>query len=83
MNCMMKGIVMKRILTIFMLTIILLISFSACSKKDNSFPANGVLIIGDENNISPIINRYQEITEENEVFSVKKGSWKWKCLNFK
>ncbi|AFQ14827.1 hypothetical protein CON48_19010 [Bacillus thuringiensis] len=64
---------MKRILTIFMLTIILLISFSACSKKDNSFPANGVLIIGDENNISPIINRYQEITEENEVFSVKKG----------
>ena len=67
----------------FMLTIILLISFSACSKKDNSFPANGVLIIGDENNISPIINRYQEITEENEVFSVKKGSWKWKCLNFK
>lgn len=73
MNCMMKGIVMKRILTIFMLTIILLISFSACSKKDNSFPANGVLIIGDENNISPIINRYQEITEENEVFSVKKG----------
>ncbi|HDX9529501.1 TPA: hypothetical protein ROX84_004753 [Bacillus thuringiensis] len=70
---MMKGIVMKRILTIFMLTIILLISFSACSKKDNSFPANGVLIIGDENNISPIINRYQEITEENEVFSVKKG----------
>ncbi len=73
MNCMMKGIMMKRILTIFMLTIILLISFSACSKKDNSFPANGVLIIGDENNISPIINRYQEITEENEVFSVKKG----------
>lgn len=73
MNCMMKGIVMKRILTIFMLTIILLISFSACSKKDNSFPANGVLNIGDENNISPIINRYQEITEENEVFSVKKG----------
>lgn len=64
---------MKRTLTIFMLTIILLISFSSCSKKDNSFPANGVLIIGDENNISPIINRYQEITKENEVFSVKKG----------
>ncbi|MFZ7759335.1 lipoprotein BA_5634 family protein [Bacillus thuringiensis] len=64
---------MKRTLTIFMLTIILLISFSSCSKKDNSFPANGVLIIGDENNISPIINRYQEITKENEVFAVKKG----------
>ncbi|MEJ9171436.1 lipoprotein BA_5634 family protein, partial [Bacillus thuringiensis] len=64
---------MKRTLTIFMLTIILLISFSSCSKKDNSFPANGVLIIGDENNISPIINRYKEITKENEVFSVKKG----------
>ncbi|PFN60220.1 hypothetical protein COJ75_12835 [Bacillus thuringiensis] len=64
---------MKRTLTIFMLTILLLISFSACSKKENPFPANGVLIIGDENNISPIINRYQEITEENEVFSVKKG----------
>ncbi|MED2039275.1 MULTISPECIES: lipoprotein BA_5634 family protein [Bacillus cereus group] len=64
---------MKRTVTIFMLTIILLISFSACSKKDNSFPANGVLIIGNKNNISPIINRYQEITKENEVFSVKKG----------
>ncbi|EJR76947.1 lipoprotein BA_5634 family protein [Bacillus cereus] len=64
---------MKRTLTIFMLTILLLISFSACSKKENPFPANGVLIIGDENNISPIINRYQEITEENEVFSVKTG----------
>lgn len=64
---------MKRTVTIFMLTIILLISFSACSKKDNSFPANGVLIIGNKNNISSIINRYQEITKENEVFSVKKG----------
>lgn len=73
MNCMMKGNEMKRTLTIFMLTILLLISFSACSKKENPFPANGVLIIGDENNISPIINRYQEITKENEVFSVKKG----------
>ncbi|EEM96183.1 lipoprotein BA_5634 family protein [Bacillus thuringiensis] len=70
---MMKGNEMKRTLTIFMFTILLLISFSACSKKENPFPANGVLIIGDENNISPIINRYQEITEENEVFSVKKG----------
>ncbi|UJA81396.1 lipoprotein BA_5634 family protein, partial [Bacillus cereus] len=64
---------MKRTLTIFMLTILLLISFSACSKKENSFPANGILIIGDENKISPIINRYQEITKANEVFSVKKG----------
>ncbi|MGH1283791.1 lipoprotein BA_5634 family protein [Bacillus toyonensis] len=64
---------MKRTLTIFMLTILLLISFSACSKKENPFPANGLLIIGDENEISPIINRYQEIMKENEVFSVKKG----------
>lgn len=70
---MMKGNAMKRTLTIFMLTILLLISFSACSKKENPFPANGLLIIGDENKISPIINRYQEITKENEVFSVKKG----------
>ncbi|TKH08869.1 hypothetical protein FC694_28850 [Bacillus wiedmannii] len=75
---------MKRTVTIFMLTIILLISFSACSKKDNSFPANGVLIIGNKNNISPIINRYQEITKENEVFSVKKeevGNGKVLILN--
>ncbi|MFB5249084.1 lipoprotein BA_5634 family protein [Bacillus mycoides] len=71
----MKGTVMKRTLTIFMLTIILLISFSACSKNENRFPANGVLIIGDENNTSPIIDRYQEITKENEVFSVKKGKF--------
>ncbi|PFX96136.1 hypothetical protein COL41_12395 [Bacillus mycoides] len=72
---MMKGNAMKRTLTIFMLTILLLISFSACSKKENPFPANGLLIIGDENKISPIINRYQEITKENEVFSVKKGTY--------
>ncbi|MED1384311.1 lipoprotein BA_5634 family protein [Bacillus mycoides] len=71
----MKGNAMKRTLTIFMLTILLLISFSACSKKENPFPANGLLIIGDENKISPIINRYQEITKENEVFSVKKGTY--------
>lgn len=74
-NCMMKGNAMKRTLTIFMLTILLLISFSACSKKENLFPANGILIIGDENKISPIINRYQEITKANEVFSVKTGSY--------
>ncbi|PFZ27024.1 lipoprotein BA_5634 family protein [Bacillus wiedmannii] len=66
---------MKRTLTIFMLTILLLISFSACSKKENPFPANGLLTIGDENKISPIINRYQEITKANEVFSVKTGTY--------
>ncbi|PFN27857.1 lipoprotein BA_5634 family protein [Bacillus cereus] len=66
---------MKRTLTIFMLTIILLITFSACSKKENPFPANGLLIIGDENKISPIINRYQEITKKNEMFSVKTGTF--------
>ncbi|WP_269482426.1 lipoprotein BA_5634 family protein [Bacillus mycoides] len=66
---------MKRTLTIFMLTILLLISFSACSKKENPFPANGLLIIGNENKISPIINRYQEITKANEVFSVKTGTY--------
>lgn len=75
MNCMMKGNAMKRTLTIFMLTILLLISFSACSKKENPFPANGLLIIGNENKISPIINRYQEIMKENEVFSVKTGTY--------
>ncbi|PFJ16974.1 hypothetical protein COD67_18100 [Bacillus cereus] len=66
---------MKKTLTIFMLTLILLISFSACSKRDNLLPANGVLIIGDENNISPIINRYQEITKETGVFSVKTSTF--------
>ncbi|MED0984663.1 lipoprotein BA_5634 family protein [Bacillus paramycoides] len=71
----MKGTVMKRTLTIFMLTIILLISFSACSKNNASFPANGVLIIGDENNISSIINRYKANTKENEIFSVKTGTF--------
>ncbi|MED1411059.1 MULTISPECIES: lipoprotein BA_5634 family protein [Bacillus] len=66
---------MKRTLTIFMLTIIILISFSACSKNETTFPANGVLIIGEDNKISPIINRYQEITKENEAFSVKTGTY--------
>ncbi|TKI82633.1 hypothetical protein FC699_32805, partial [Bacillus wiedmannii] len=40
--------------------------------------------IGNKNNISPIINRYQEITKENEVFSVKKeevGNGKVLILN--
>ncbi|PDZ65392.1 hypothetical protein CON30_18245 [Bacillus cereus] len=64
---------MKRTLTIFMLIIILLISFSACSKNENRFPANGVLIIGDENHTSTIMNRYKENTKEHEVFSVKTG----------
>jgi len=71
----MKGTVMKRTLTIFMLIIIILISLSACSKNEDLFPANGVLIIGDENNTSPIINRYKENTKENEVYSVKTGKF--------
>ncbi|MEI5892093.1 hypothetical protein DXB51_23085 [Bacillus cereus] len=66
---------MRRTVTILILTILLLISFSACSKKDSTFPANGVLIIGDENKTSSIINRYQEITKENELFSVKTGKF--------
>ncbi|MED0960647.1 lipoprotein BA_5634 family protein [Bacillus paramycoides] len=66
---------MKRTLSIFMLTIIILISLSACSKNNASFPANGVLIIGDVNNISPIINRYKANTKENEIFSVKTGTF--------
>lgn len=66
---------MRRTLTILILTILLLISFSACSKKDSTFPANGVLIIGDENKTSSLINRYQEITKANEVFSVKTGTY--------
>ncbi|MGG0301701.1 lipoprotein BA_5634 family protein [Bacillus albus] len=65
---------MKKILSIFILSILMLISLSACSKNENRFPANGVLIIGDENNTLSIMNRYQEITKENEVFSVKTGT---------
>ncbi|QUG84342.1 lipoprotein BA_5634 family protein [Bacillus nitratireducens] len=65
---------MKKILSIFILSILMLITLSACSKNENRFPANGVLIIGDENNTLSIMNRYQEITKENEVFSVKTGT---------
>ncbi|EMY8531729.1 hypothetical protein V8T54_000782 [Bacillus paranthracis] len=71
----MKGTVMKKILSIFILSILMLISLSACSKNENRFPANGVLIIGDKNNTLSIMNRYQEITKENEVFSVKTGTF--------
>ncbi|WP_242239401.1 lipoprotein BA_5634 family protein [Bacillus cereus group sp. BfR-BA-01309] len=66
---------MKKILSIFILSILMLISLSACSKNENRFPANGVLIIGDENNTLSIMNRYQEITKENEVFSVKTATF--------
>ncbi|PEC82066.1 hypothetical protein COK00_18545 [Bacillus cereus] len=64
---------MKKQLSIFMLSILLLISLSACSKNENRFPANGVLIIGDENNASTVMSRYKENTKEHEAFSVKTG----------
>lgn len=69
----MKGTVMKKTLSIFILSILILISLSACSKNENRFPANGVLIIGDGNHTSTIMNRYKENTKEYEVFSVKTG----------
>ncbi|HFK1548593.1 lipoprotein BA_5634 family protein [Bacillus albus] len=63
---------MKKI-PIFILSILILMSFSACAKNEKSFPANGVLIIGDENHTGAIINRYKENTKEHEAFSVKTG----------
>lgn len=59
---------MKKTLSIFILSILILISLSACSKNENRFPTNGVLIIGDENHTSTIMNRYKENTKELEVF---------------
>ncbi|HDR7744066.1 TPA: hypothetical protein QCX78_005622, partial [Bacillus pacificus] len=64
---------MKKTISIFILSILLLINVSACSKNENRFPANGVLVIGDEDNTSTIIDRYKENTKEHEVFSVKTG----------
>ncbi|PHD55888.1 hypothetical protein C6359_18965 [Bacillus wiedmannii] len=64
---------MKKIPSIFILSILILMSFSACAKNEKSFPANGVLIIGDENHTSTIINRYKGNTKEHEAFSVKTG----------
>ncbi len=55
---------MKKTLSIYILSILILISLSACSKNENRFPANGVLIIGDENHTSTIMNRYKENTKE-------------------
>ncbi|PEB07080.1 hypothetical protein COM56_09935 [Bacillus cereus] len=66
---------MKKTISIFILSILLLINVSACSKNENRFPANGVLVIGDEDNTSTIIDRYKENTKEHEVFSVKTGSF--------
>lgn len=64
---------MKKTLSIFILSILILMSLSACAKNENLFPANGVLIIGDENNTSTVMTRYKENTKEHEVFSVKTG----------
>ncbi|EEK81166.1 hypothetical protein CN504_13265 [Bacillus anthracis] len=69
----MKGTVMKKTLSIFILSILLLISLSACSKNENRFPANGVLIVGDEKHTTTVMNRYKENTKEQEAFSVKTG----------
>lgn len=69
----MEGTVMKKQLSIFILSILLLLSVSACSKNENRFPANGVLIIGDENHTGAIMNRYKENTKEQEAFAVKTG----------
>ncbi|HHT7238206.1 MULTISPECIES: lipoprotein BA_5634 family protein [Bacillus] len=64
---------MKKTLSIFILSILILISLSACAKNEELFPANGVLIIGDENYTSTIMNRYKENTKEHEIFPVKTG----------
>ncbi|KFN03673.1 hypothetical protein D0U04_22270 [Bacillus clarus] len=66
---------MKKTIAIFILIIIVLTNLSACSKKEDSFPANGVLIIGDENYSFPILDRYKENTNKKEVFSVKTGKF--------
>ncbi|PES39945.1 hypothetical protein CN493_04050 [Bacillus thuringiensis] len=71
----MKGIVMKKTLSIFILCILILISLSACAKSEELFPANGVLIIGDENHTGAIMNRYKENTKEHEIFPVKTGEF--------
>ncbi|MBS9803489.1 lipoprotein BA_5634 family protein [Bacillus cereus] len=66
---------MKKTLSIFILSILILISLSACAKSEELFPANGVLIIGDEKHTGAIMNRYKDNTKEHESFPVKTGEF--------
>ncbi|OOR48679.1 lipoprotein BA_5634 family protein, partial [Bacillus pseudomycoides] len=66
---------MKKTVSIFMLIVLAIISLSACSKsKENTQPANGIIMIGDEQYTLPIFTRYKENIKEKEVFEVKTGS---------
>lgn len=66
---------MKKTVSIFMLIVLAIISLSACSKsKENTQPANGIIMIGDEQYTLPIFTHYKENIKEKEVFEVKTGS---------
>ncbi|PEY38344.1 hypothetical protein CN354_10875 [Bacillus cereus] len=65
---------MKKIMSFFMLIVLIVTSLSACSSsEENKWPANGMVMIGDEQFTLPIFERYKENIKEKEVFEVKTG----------
>ncbi|WP_459502892.1 lipoprotein BA_5634 family protein [Bacillus sp. C1] len=65
---------MKKIISFFMLIVLIITSLSACSSsEENKRPANGMIMIGDEQFTLPLFERYKENIKEKEVFEVKTG----------
>ncbi|MDM5188887.1 lipoprotein BA_5634 family protein [Bacillus sp. DX4.1] len=67
---------MKKLLTIFIISALVLVSLSACSKsKQRTQPVNGIFIIGDEQYALSIFDRYKENIKEKDMFRVKIGKF--------
>ncbi|PEE44110.1 lipoprotein BA_5634 family protein [Bacillus pseudomycoides] len=65
---------MRKTISFFILIVLIVTSLSACSSsEENKRPANGMIMIGDEQFTLPIFERYKENIEEKEVFEVKTG----------
>ncbi|KEK23054.1 lipoprotein BA_5634 family protein [Bacillus gaemokensis] len=63
---------MKRKMIIYIVATLTLFSMSACSlfgKKEE--PANGMLLLGDEQSVSPLVERYKKETTSKELYKVK------------
>ncbi|MEN1936294.1 lipoprotein BA_5634 family protein [Paenibacillus sp. 102] len=66
---------MRKTISFFILIVLIVISLSACSfSEENKQPANGIVMIGDEQYTLPIFERYKENIKEKEVFEVKTGA---------
>lgn len=60
---------MKKYMTIFIISVLAVIGLSACSKfTQDSQPANGIFIIGNEQDAVPVIDRYKDNIKTKTMF---------------